>query len=87
MNTVKELMKIWKQERDAAFRSQDVETFKEFYTKWQARGFYRLPLPTNEKVIEVSLRKALYHMKGATQEEKDTAAKWLHERGFTTDLV
>ena len=87
MNTVKELMKIWKQERDAAFRSQDVETFKEFYKKWQARGFYRLPLPANDKVIEISLRKCLYHMKGATQAEKDAAAKWLHDHGCDTDLA
>ena len=85
MNTKKVFMDLWKQERDAAIKSQDVETFKAFYAKWRKRGIYYLPIPNNA-VLEVSLRKMLYHLKNATQEEKDAAEKWLHERGFTTDL-
>lgn len=83
--TKKDWLKIWVQERDEAIRTQDVETFKAFYEKWRNRGFYQMPLLSDE-VIEVSLRKMLYNIKNATDEEKAEAKKWLAECGFSTDI-
>ncbi len=34
----------WIKERDEAVRSLDVDTFTKFYTKWQEKGIYQLPL-------------------------------------------
>ena len=76
---------IWIKERDEAVRTQDVEQFKAFYKKWRARGFYKMPLPSDE-VIEISLRKMLYHLADVTEEEKAEAEKWLKERGYSTDM-
>lgn len=76
---------IWIKERDEAVRTQDVEQFKAFYKKWTKRGFYRNGLPS-DGVIEISLRKMLYHLADATEEEKAEAEKWLTERGYSTDL-
>lgn len=44
-------------ERDEAVKSYDVQKFREFYLKWTFKGAYTLPLPTNDKVIEVAMRK------------------------------
>lgn len=79
-----QLEQIWKAERDKAIKSQDVDTFKAFYNKWKKRGFYELELP-NDIVLEITLRKMLYNLKGATPQEKATAAKWLTEHGFTAE--
>lgn len=71
--------------RDAAIKSQDVETWKAFCKDCQAKGIYDIPLPP-DAVIEVSLRKMLYHIKSATAQEKQTARKWLFDRGYDTDI-
>lgn len=76
---------LWLNERDEAIRSLDVEKFKVFYLKWKARGFYRLELPS-DKVIEISLRKSLYHLTRAKEEEKTEAKKWLTDRGYDTSI-
>ena len=76
---------IWIKERDEAIRTLDVETFKKFYKKWTERGFYRNGLPSDE-VIEISLRKMLYHLGNATEQEKSEAEKWLTERGYDTNM-
>ena len=76
---------IWIKERDEAVRTQDIEQFKAFYKKWTERGFYRNGLPSDE-VIEISLRKMLYHLGNATEEEKAYAEKWLKEHGSSTSL-
>lgn len=76
---------IWLKERDEVIRTLDVEKFKEFYLKWQARGLYKMPLPSDE-VIEISLRKMLYHLGNATEQEKSEAEKWLTERGYDTNM-
>lgn len=77
---------IWIKERDEAVRTQDVEKFKEFYKKWTTRGFYRIGLPSDE-VLEVSLRKMLYHLGDATEQEKAEAEKWLKERGYSVNML
>lgn len=76
---------VWLKERDEAIRTQDIEKFKEFYKKWTSRGFYRLGLPPDE-VIEISLRKMLYHLGNATEEEKQAAKEWLEAHGSSTDI-
>lgn len=78
------LIKIWMRERDAAVRTQDVETFKAFYLKWARRGIYDMHMPA-DKVIEISMRKMLYHMASATEAEKAEAKTWLETHG-STDL-
>lgn len=76
---------IWLKERDEVIRTLDVEKFKEFYLKWQARGFYKMPIPSDE-VVELSLRKMLYHLGNATEQEKAYAEKWLYDHGSSPQL-
>ena len=80
-----ELVKIWKKEFDLAVKSQDLNTFKKFYEKWKKRGFYEFDLPA-DKVVEVGMRKMLYNLNSATEQEKTTAKKWLTEHGYSTDM-
>lgn len=80
-----QLEQIWKKERDLAIKSQDLNTFKTFYEKWKKRGFYEFDLPA-DIVVEISMRKMLYNLKSATEQEKADAAKWLQERGLSTDM-
>lgn len=83
--TKKKWIELWQKERDEVVKAQDVERFKAFYQKWQARGIYALKLPA-DNVIEISLRKCLYNLKSATEEEKAEAEKWLTDRGFDTKM-
>lgn len=73
-------------ERDEAMKSYDVQKFREFYVKWMLKGAYDLPLPTNDKVIEVMMRKCVYHMKSATIKERLQAKRWLEDHGCTIEL-
>lgn len=82
----KTMVEDWKKERDEAIRKQDVSEFKKFYAKWLYSGAYELPLPDNDKVIEIALRKMLYNLPTATPEEKETARKWLLSHGCSTNL-
>jgi hypothetical protein len=68
-----------------ACRTGNLENFKAFYEKYKKRGVYKLPLPSDE-VIEISLRKMLYHTASATDEEKAGAEKWLIEHGSSTSI-
>ena len=68
--TNKQWLKLFNEERDAAIKTQDIVQWKMFYYRWKARGIYQLELPSDE-VIEISLRKMLYHIKNATDEEKE----------------
>jgi len=81
------LVALWTKERDEVVKTYDVEKFKDFYRKYQLLGVYpseiRLP---KDAVIEVSLRKMVYHTKSATRKEKAEAEKWLKERGYSTDM-
>lgn len=79
-------MKLWIKERDEAVRSLDVEKFKEFYRKGRARGYYDIPLPSDDRVIEVAMRKMMYHNNSFTEQEKADAKRWLEDRGCTTDM-
>lgn len=83
------LIRQFVKERDEAvktsIRTDDLRVFKMFYAKWKARGFYEIGLPSDE-VIEISLRKMLYHMTSATAEEKATAKRWLIAHGSSTKI-
>ena len=85
MLTKQEIKKFIK-ERNKAAKSYDVATFREFYQKWMLKGAYVLPLPLNDMVIEVTMRKMVYHTKSSTVAERLEAKKWLEERGCTTEL-
>ena len=78
-------IKEWIKERDEVAKTYDVDLFKAFYAKWQARGLYNMKLPP-DKVIEVSLRKMVCNMASATEEEKQEAEKWLLEHGSSPSL-
>ena len=89
MSTIKELPSAffsWRRERDEAAKSYDVEKFKKFYYKWHKRGIYdSITLPSDE-VLEVIMRKMVYNMASATEEEKAEAKKWLEEHGSTAEM-
>lgn len=76
-------------ERDEAvktsIKANDLRVFKRFYGRWMAKGIYQIGLPSDE-VIEISLRKMLYHMTSATAEEKATAEMWLTAHGSSTKI-
>lgn len=83
----KRLMKEWVKERDEVVKTYDVEKFKQFFRKWQIKGIYnkRTKLPA-DNVIEISLRKMVYHMTSATEEEKKEAKAWLLDHGSSTSI-
>jgi len=78
-------LKKWIKERDEVVKTYDVEKFKDFYKKWSKKGLYTLRLPA-DNIIEISMRKMVYHMTSATEEEKKAAEKWLLDHGSTTEL-
>lgn len=82
----KRLISLFVKERDAACKSCDVRTFRMFYQKWMHMGVYRIPLPSDDRVIEILMRKCLYHTASATPEEKQLAKEWLTAHGCDTDL-
>lgn len=79
-------IKQWTKERDKACLSYDVDKFRSFYNKWMLAGMYRKPLPRDFMVIEVMMRKMVYHINSATPEQKAEAKQWLEERGCSTSL-
>ena len=82
----KDWLKLWKEERNEAIRSLDVEKAKAFFEKWAKRGVYDIRLLPSDRVLEISLYKMLYNLKSATEEEKAKAKEWLEERGCTTSM-
>ena len=68
-----------------ACRTGNLENFKAFFKKYQERGLYKLPLPSDE-VLEISIRKMLINTASATIDEKAEAVKWLVERGYGTSM-
>lgn len=80
-------MSEWLKERDEVVKTYDIEKFKQFFRKWQVKGIYdrKMPLPADE-VIEISLRKMVYHMTSATEEQKKEAEAWLIAHGSSTSI-
>lgn len=86
-----EFMRRWMSERDeavrTAFNTDDLRVFKRFYAKYKAKGIYKLPIP-DDKVLKISLCKAICMMRSATPEEKRRAAGWLQAHGYSyEDLI
>lgn len=79
-------IKRWEKERDEACLTYDVNKFRSFYTKWMLAGMYSKPLPREFMVIEIMMRKMVYHINSATPEQKAEAKQWLEERGYSTSL-
>lgn len=79
-------IKTYNKERDKAVKSLNVAEFRKFYKKWQERGFYQVSLPDDDAVVEVTMRKMLFHINSATEQEKADAEKWLIAHGLTTNL-
>lgn len=73
-------------ERDEAAKSYDVKKFRQFVFKWTILGAAFTPLPSDDHVVEIIMRKMVYNMKSATKEERQEAKKWLKEHGCTTKL-
>ena len=73
------ILKQFLKERDEAVRSLDLDKFKAFYEKWKKKGYYRLPLPSDE-ILERSMRIMILDIKSSTDEEKAAATEWLEER-------
>lgn len=83
----KKTILLWKEERDKVAKSYDVAEFKKFFRKWQNLGVYdpTLNVP-KDKVIEITMRKMVYSMKSATEEERAEAKEWLESRGYKAEV-
>ena len=79
-------MKEWMKERDEACISYDVKKFRKFYTKWAAPGMYGKSLPNDDRVIEITMRKMVYHIVSFTAEQREDAKQWLYDHGCDTSL-
>ena len=65
----------------------DFRRYFEEVEEWKKAGVYdeNLKMPSDE-VIEIAMRKGVYHMNSATPEEKAEAKRWLIEHGSNTDV-
>ncbi len=79
-------IKQWIKERDKASLSYDVKKFRQFYVKWQMAGIYQKTLSVDDNVVEIMMRKMVYHIDSATPEQKAEAKKWLEDHGCNTSL-
>lgn len=79
-------VKAWMKERDEASKSYDVKKFRKFYSKWLAEGMYAYELPKDDRIIEVMMRKMVYHIKSSTEEQRREAKEWLQAHGSTTNM-
>ena len=82
----KQMQDAWMKERDETVISYDVDRFRKFYDKWRKIGVYGAPLPKNDLLIKITMRKMVYHITSFTKEQRDEAAKWLKDRGMSTEL-
>jgi len=81
----KDLLPIWRKERDEAALSFDVETFRRFYEKWHRRGFYDIPLPADDRVIEIAIREMVLGLANPPEDKKKEARDWLEANGYDPD--
>lgn len=76
----------WIKERDEAIYTFDVDTFKAFYRKWQKRGIYTEPLPSDE-VIEITMRKMVCCLANPPKDKLAEARVWLFEHGYSWTIT
>lgn len=67
-------------DRAKALRSLDVKKFRKFCKKWE------MPNISTDEVLEITMRKMLYNLYSATDEERNDAKEWLESRGYSTSL-
>lgn len=79
-------IELFKKDRDEAAKSYDVQKFRQFVFKWTILGVAFTPLPSDDHVVEIIMRKMVYNMKNATKEERQEAKRWLEEHGYTLGL-
>ena len=58
------LIRRYNKDRDKAVASLDVETFKAFCRKWS------LPIPPTDEIIEITMRKMMFHINSFSEEDK-----------------
>lgn len=80
------LYREWLKERDEVVKSYDVQKFKEYVKKWTELGVYHLDILPSDEVIEISMRKMVYHFTTSTHKERADAKRWLESRGYTTEV-
>lgn len=80
------MQNAWMKERNEAVISYDVDRFRKFYEKWRKIGMYSVPLPKNDLVVKITMRKMVYHITTFSKAQREEAAKWLKDRGMSTDL-
>lgn len=69
-----------------AHKTDDMSYLKDFYHKWMKKGIYQTDLPDDEEVLKRTVRKMLYHISSASEEEKAEAKAWLEARGSDTNF-
>lgn len=81
------LIREFVRDRDKAVATFDIETFKKFFTKYKAKGVYNIDLPSDDKVIEITMRKMAVNSTGLPPKVRAEAAEWLTDRGYSTSLI
>lgn len=80
------LHREWLKERDEVVKSYDVQRYKEYVKKWSKLGLYDIDSIPSDEVIEISMRKMVYHFTTSTHKERADAKRWLESRGYTTEV-
>ncbi len=80
------LYREWLKERDEVVKSYDVQRYKEFVNKWSKLGVYNIDYFPSDEVIEISMRKMVYHFTTSTHKERADAKRWLESRGYSTEV-
>ena len=81
------LIREFVRDRDKAVATFDLETFKKFFAKYKAKGIYDIDLPSDDKVIEITMRKMAVNSIRLPIEVRMEAAEWLTDRGYSTILM
>ena len=74
------LLKRYNKDRDEAVASLNVEKFKAFCRRWGN------PVPPSDKVVEITMRKMMYHITNFPEADRQSAKEWLESRGYSTEL-
>ena len=76
----------WRNDRDEAVASLDLQKFEAFCLKWQMRGAYeKKPLPP-DGIIEISMYKMACEITTMPEDVAMKAALWLVEHGYIAGI-
>lgn len=76
----------WLKERDEVVKSYDVQRYREYVKKWSKLGLYDIDFDPPDEIIEISMRKMVYHFTTSTHKERADAKRWLESRGYSTEV-